>query len=45
MYCQAKTAFETTDVVLEEVRVLVEVDGFERELSETFSSVGIYGRL
>jgi hypothetical protein len=38
---QAKTALEATDVVLEEVRVLVEVNGLERELSETLSSVGI----
>jgi hypothetical protein len=43
--CQAKTTFETADVVLEEVRVFVEVDGFERELSEAFSSVGVYSRL
>jgi hypothetical protein len=42
---QAKTALEATDVVLEEVRVLVEVDGLERELSETFSSVGVRRRL
>jgi hypothetical protein len=39
--CQAQTAFEASDVVLEEVRVLVQVDGLERELSETLSSVGI----
>jgi hypothetical protein len=38
---QAETTFEAADVVLEKVRVLVEVDGLERELSETLSSVGI----
>jgi hypothetical protein len=38
---QAKTTLEAADVVLEEVRILVEVDGLERELSETLSSVGI----
>jgi hypothetical protein len=39
--CQTETALEAADVVLEEVRVLVKVDGLERELSETLSSVGI----
>jgi hypothetical protein len=39
--CQAQATFEASDVVLEEVRVLVQVDGLERELSETLSSVGI----
>lgn len=38
---QTETALEATDVILEEVRVLVEVDRLERELSETLSSVGI----
>ena len=38
---QTETALETPDVVLEEVRVLVEIDRLERELSETLSSVGI----
>jgi len=38
---QTETALEAADVVLEEVRVLVKVDGLERELSETLSSVGI----
>ena len=41
MHCKTQATFETADVVLEEVRVLVEVDGLERELSETLSSVGI----
>jgi hypothetical protein len=39
--CQTETAFEASDVVLEEVRILVEVDGLERELAETLSSVGV----
>lgn len=39
--CQAEAALEAPDVVLEEVGVLVEVDGFERELSQSFSSVGV----
>ena len=38
---QAKTTFEASDVVLEEVRVLVQVNRLERELSETLSSVRI----
>jgi hypothetical protein len=38
---ETQTAFEAADVVLEEVRVLVEVDGLERELAETLSSVGV----
>jgi hypothetical protein len=33
MYGQAQTALEATDMVLKEVGVFVEVDGFERELS------------
>ena len=32
-------------MILEEVRVFVEVDGFEGEFAETFSSVGIGGRM
>jgi hypothetical protein len=39
--CQAETAFEAPDMVLEEVRVLVEVDSLKRELAETLSSVGV----
>jgi hypothetical protein len=42
---QAQAAFEAADVVLEEVRVLVEVDGLERQLPETLPSVGICSRL
>jgi hypothetical protein len=41
---QAQAALEAADVVLEEVRVLVEVDRLERELAETLSAVGICGR-
>lgn len=41
--CQAETTLEGTDVVLEEVGVFVEVDGFEGELSKTFSSVCVGG--
>ena len=39
MHRQAESAFEASDVVLEEVRVLVEVDGLERELAETLATV------
>jgi hypothetical protein len=41
---ETQTALEAADVVLEEVRVLVEVDRLERELAETLSAVGICGR-
>lgn len=41
MHRQAETALEASDVVLEEVRILVEVDGLERELAETLTAVGI----
>lgn len=41
MHRQAKAAFEASDVVLEEVWVLVEVDGLERKLAESFTTVGI----
>ena len=41
MDCQTEAAFEASDVVLEEVRVLVEVNGLKRELAETLSSVGV----
>lgn len=41
MDCQAKTTFETSNVVLEDIRILVEIDGFQSELSETFTSVGV----
>lgn len=41
MYSKAQTALEASNVVLEEVRVLVEVNGFERKLSKTLSSIGV----
>ena len=41
MDCKTQTAFEASNVVLEEVRVFVEVDGLERELAQTLSSVGV----
>lgn len=41
MDSQTETALEATDMVLEEVWVLVKVDCLERELTETLSSVGI----
>ncbi|KAL8748354.1 MAG: hypothetical protein Q9184_007364 [Pyrenodesmia sp. 2 TL-2023] len=40
---EAEAAFEGADVVLEEVGVFVEVDGFEREFAETFAAVGVRG--
>lgn len=40
---EAESAFEGADVILEEVRVFVEVDGFEGELAETFAAVGVGG--
>lgn len=36
---QAETAFKAADVVLEEVRVFVEVDGFEGEFAQAFATV------
>lgn len=41
---QAETTFKASDVILEEVRVLVQVDGLERELAKTFATVGIGSR-
>lgn len=43
--CQAQSALEAADVVLEEVRVFVQVDCFEGELAESFASVGVCGGL
>jgi hypothetical protein len=40
---QTESAFEASDMVFEEVRVLFEIDVFERELAETFASIGICG--
>lgn len=39
--CQAEAALEATDVVLEEVGVFFEVDGFQRELAQALASVGV----
>lgn len=41
---QAEATFEAADVVLEEVGVLVEIDGLESELSETLTAVGVGDR-
>lgn len=38
---QTESALEAADVVLEEVRVLVEIDGLERELPQTLATVGV----
>lgn len=43
MYCEAEPAFEGADMVLEEVGVFVEIDGFEGEFAESFSAVGVGG--
>jgi hypothetical protein len=39
--CQAETAFEASNMVLEEVGVLVEVDCLEGELAKTLATVCI----
>lgn len=41
MYCETQPAFEGADVVLEEIRIFVEVDGLESEFAQTFASVGV----
>jgi len=41
MDCEAEPTFEGTNVILEEVGVFVEIDGFEGEFAQTFSSVGV----
>jgi len=41
--CQAETALEGADVVLEEVGIFVEVDGFEGEFAQTLAAVGVGG--
>ena len=38
---QAEATFEASDVVLEEVRVLVEVDGLECEFAKAFTTVSV----
>ena len=42
---EAEAAFEGADVVLEEVGVFVQVDGFEGEFAETLAAVGVGGGL
>jgi len=39
--CQAESTFEGSDVILEEVRVLVKVDGLKGEFPQALSSVRI----
>ena len=39
--CETKPAFERADMIFEEIWIFVEVDGFESELPQSFSSVGI----
>jgi hypothetical protein len=41
MDCEAESTLEAADMVLEEVGVLVEVDGLEREFAQALSSVGV----
>jgi hypothetical protein len=38
---QAKTALEAADMVLEEVRVFVQVNGLKRKLAQTLPSVSV----
>lgn len=40
---QAETTFEASDVVLEEVGVLFEVDGLQGKLAKTLAAVSISG--
>ena len=42
---QAEPAFERAKMVPEDVRVLVEIDGFEGELAEPFAPIGVGGRV
>lgn len=43
MYCETEPTLKGADVVLEEVGVFVQIDGFEGEFAETFSAVGVGG--
>lgn len=43
MYCEAETALERANVVLEEVGVFVKIDGFEGEFAKSFATIGIGG--
>ena len=45
MYCEAETALEGADVVLEEVGVFVKIDGFKGEFAKSFAAVGVGGRV
>ena len=38
---KTESTFERADMVFEEIRIFIQVDGFERKFSESFSSVGI----
>ena len=40
---QAQPTLEATDVVLEEVGIFVQVDGFQGELAKSFASVCVRG--
>lgn len=44
VYCETQTAFEATDVVFEEVRVLVEIYRLQCEFAQTFTAIGVGGR-
>jgi hypothetical protein len=39
--CQTQATFEAADVVLEDVGIFVQVDGFEGEFAESFATVGV----
>lgn len=41
VYSKTQATFERTNMILEEVRVFVEINGFQRQLPQTFSSIGI----
>lgn len=43
--CETESTLEAADVVLEDIGVLVEVDGFEREFAKTLTAVGVGGGL
>lgn len=38
---EAETAFERSDVILEEVGVFVEIDGFKGEFAQSLSSISV----
>ena len=42
---KTQATFERANMILEEVRVFVEINGFQRKLPQTFSSIGIGGGL